>query len=92
MTSSEDAITLSAGIAALSNILPEYAFFGGGPKIGPLTLLTDDCVSERKALKSLYGLRQNYICARFISYTVRGDDCRAQNQGYLAQTGLHACC
>ena len=52
MTCSEDAVALSAGFTALCHILPKCAFFGRGPTLGPLTLLTDDCARERIGLKS----------------------------------------
>ncbi len=36
MTSSEDAVTLSAGFTALCHILPTVHFFGRGTNLGPL--------------------------------------------------------
>ena len=62
MTFSEDAVTLSAGFTALCHILPKCAFFGRGPHLGPLTLLTDDCASEWIALKGAWPQAELHLC------------------------------
>ena len=72
MTSSEDAVTLSAGLTALCHILPKCAFFGRGPSLGPLTLLTDDCASELIALKSTWPQAELHLCVfHFLQSTWR---------------------
>ena len=67
MTFSEDAVTLSAGFTALCHILPKCAFFGRGPNLGPLTLLTDDCASKRIALKSTRSQAELHLCLSFFT-------------------------
>ena len=62
MTSSEDADTLTAAFMALRDILPDQAFFARGQRLGPLTFLTDDCSSERKALKATWPQAQLHLC------------------------------
>ena len=61
MTSSEDADTLTAAFMALRDILPDQAFFARGQRLGPLTFLTDDCSSERKALKATWPQAQLHV-------------------------------
>ena len=73
MTSSEDADTLTAAFMALRDILPDQAFFDRGPRLGPLTFLTDDCSSERKALKATWPQAQQHLCIfQFLQSTVCG--------------------
>ena len=62
MTSREDTETLVSAFMALSNIMPDCAFFGRGKAVGPLTFLTDDCASERKALKLTWPQAQLHRC------------------------------
>ena len=50
LTSKEDESVISAGIKLYKSILPEKAFFGRGPNVGPKILMTDDCAAERNAL------------------------------------------
>ena len=51
ITSDELETTLENAIGLLKTILPEYAFFGRGPLVGPVIFLTDDSSAERNALK-----------------------------------------
>ena len=50
LTSKEDEDVISAGIKLYTSILPDRAFFGRGPSIGPKILMTDDSAAERNAL------------------------------------------
>ena len=62
MASSEDVETLTAAFKALISILPDYAFFGRGKIAGPLTILTDDSASERRALQIVWPIAQLHLC------------------------------
>ena len=50
LTSDETAQTFTKALDALKNIMPSDIFGGCGPTIGPQVIMTDDCVTERKAL------------------------------------------
>src|SRR3954451_18707570 len=51
ITSDELEITLEKAINLLKPILPQHAFFGRGPQIGPKVFITDDSSAERNALE-----------------------------------------
>ncbi|CAG8854818.1 34074_t:CDS:1, partial [Gigaspora margarita] len=50
VTSNELEATLKRGLSLLKTLLPQYAFFGRGPNVGPMVFLTDDSSAERNAL------------------------------------------
>ena len=54
ITSREDEGTIESALRMLKSILPEKAFFHRGPAVGPKIIMTDDCASERNALKSVW--------------------------------------
>lgn len=51
ITSDELEITLEKALNLLKLILPQHAFFGRGPQIGPKVFITDDSSAERNALE-----------------------------------------
>jgi len=51
ITSDELEITLEKALNLLKSILPQYAFFGRGPQIGPKVFITDDSSAEHNALE-----------------------------------------
>lgn len=51
ITSDELEITLEKALNLLKSILPQYAFFGHRPLLGPRVILTDDSSAERNALE-----------------------------------------
>lgn len=51
ITSDELEITLEKALNLLKSILPQHAFFGRGPLLGPKVILTDDSSAERNALE-----------------------------------------
>ncbi|CAG8611997.1 23161_t:CDS:2, partial [Gigaspora margarita] len=50
VTSDELEATLKRGLNLLKTLLPQYAFFGCGPNVGPMVFLTDDSSAECNAL------------------------------------------
>lgn len=53
MTSSEAEITLTHALEVLKNVMPSEGFYGNGVEESPSVFLTDDCDSERNALKKI---------------------------------------
>ena len=53
MTSSEAEITLTHALKVLKNVMPSEGFYGNGVEESPSVFLTDDCDSERNALKKI---------------------------------------
>jgi len=51
LVSSESEEVLKHGLSVWKSLLPPEAFYGRGPQIGPKIAMTDDCASERNALK-----------------------------------------
>ena len=47
VTSDEQEETITEGLRSLASILPDNAFFGEGPQIGPSLVMIDDCSAER---------------------------------------------
>ncbi|RGB31967.1 hypothetical protein C1646_763435 [Rhizophagus diaphanus] len=47
----ESEIMLEKALNLLKTILPQHAFFGRGPQVGPKVFLTDDSSAERNALE-----------------------------------------
>ena len=62
VTTREDAETIEFGLQLLKTILPQYAFFGRGPTVGPALGITDDSDSERKALLSAWPQLTHLLC------------------------------
>ncbi|GES83311.1 hypothetical protein GLOIN_2v1883854 [Rhizophagus clarus] len=62
ITSDELETTLEKAIGLLKTILPEYAFFGCGPLVGPVICLTDDSSAERKALELCWPKGVRLLC------------------------------
>ena len=52
--SNEKESTLKLGFLLLKSSLPENAFRGRGPNVGPEVILTDNCKEERKALNTVW--------------------------------------
>ncbi|XP_032226009.1 uncharacterized protein LOC116609235 [Nematostella vectensis] len=46
----------------LQSCLPDYAFYGRGPKVGPEVILTDNCKEERNALNSVWPSCKLLLC------------------------------
>ena len=46
---------------SLKLILPQHAFFGRGPQIGPKVFITDDSSAERNALEINWPQGKNFI-------------------------------
>ena len=54
ITTDERESTLKQGFEILRSCLPDYAFYGRGPKLGPQVILTDNCKEDRNTLKSVW--------------------------------------
>ena len=62
ITSDEKESTVKQAFQMLSDCLPEYAFNGRGPTTGPEVILTDNCLEERNALKSVWPTATHLLC------------------------------
>ena len=62
ITSDEKESTLKQGFLMLKSSLPEYAFHGRGPDVGPEVILTDNCKEERKALNTVWPSSTMLLC------------------------------
>ncbi|CAG8853309.1 318_t:CDS:2, partial [Gigaspora margarita] len=62
ITSDELEITLEKGMIMLKSLLPQYAFFGHGPDIGPIAFLTDNSNSECNALGHCWPNSTQLLC------------------------------
>ena len=62
ITSDEKESTVKQAFQMLSDCLPEYAFNGRGPTTGPEVILTDNCLEERNALKSVWPTATLLLC------------------------------
>jgi len=62
ITSDELEVTIERAINLLKKILPENAFFGRGPDVGPQTILTDDSAAERNALELCWPKSIRLLC------------------------------
>lgn len=62
ITSDELEITLEKAINLLKTILPQHAFFGRGPTIGPMVFMTDDSSAERNALELCWPQGIRLLC------------------------------
>ena len=62
ITSREDTETLVFALQVLQSVLPSYAFYGRGPKLGPQVLMTDDCDAERNALAIIWSAAKLLLC------------------------------
>ena len=62
ITSDEKESTVKLAFQMLIDCLPEYAFYGRGSTTGPKVILTDNCLEERKALKSVWPTVTLLLC------------------------------
>ncbi|PKK62582.1 hypothetical protein RhiirC2_790173, partial [Rhizophagus irregularis] len=56
-------ITLEKALNLLKSILPQHAFFGRGPLLGPKVILTDDSSAERNALELCWPEGIRLLCS-----------------------------
>ena len=62
VTSDEQEETIVTGMRCLMSILPDDAFFGEGPQLGPSLVMIDDSTAERNALTSLWKSATPLLC------------------------------
>lgn len=62
VTSDEQEETIISGMRFLMSILPDNAFFGEGPQLGPSVVMIDDSTAERNALTSLWKSTTPLLC------------------------------
>ena len=62
VTSREDEKTILHGLKMMKRMLPQDAFYGRGPELGPTLGLTDDAPSERNALRKAWPLMELLLC------------------------------
>ncbi len=62
ITSDETEKTLTMGLNLVKECLPQTAFYGKGPDVGPSTFLTDNCSEERAALKAVWPQSKTFLC------------------------------
>jgi hypothetical protein len=62
LTSDEAEITIENAINLLKTILPENAFYGRGPQLGPKVIITDDSNAERNALEICWPTCIRLLC------------------------------
>ena len=53
ITSDERESTLKQGFEMVRSCLPDFAFHGRGPQLGPQVIITDNCKKERNSPKSV---------------------------------------
>ena len=61
ITSGESEGTITESFSYLRTLFPSNAFFGRGGR-GPQMYITDDCVAEKKALKSIWPESVQFLC------------------------------
>jgi hypothetical protein len=66
ITSDELEITLEKAMNLLKTILPQYAFYGREPQVGPKVFLTDDSSAERNALELCWPNGIRLLCTFHI--------------------------
>ncbi|CAG8769822.1 26358_t:CDS:2, partial [Gigaspora margarita] len=62
VTSNELELTLKKGMNLLKTLFPQYAFFGRGPNIGPMTFLTDNSAGECNTLEYCWPQAGHLLC------------------------------
>ena len=62
VTSDERQETIATGLKNLSSILPNNAFFGEGPQLGPSLVMIDDSSAERIAITSVWNYTTTLLC------------------------------
>ena len=62
VTTREDKETISFGLELLKSVLPPFAFYGRGPRRGPVLFMTDDAYSLRSALSCSWALAYLLLC------------------------------
>ena len=75
ITSDEKESTLKCRFTMLKNCLPDDAFYGNGPMVGPKIILTDNCQEERNALKDVWASANLLLCTFSCSSANIGDGC-----------------
>ncbi|XP_071511719.1 uncharacterized protein [Diadema antillarum] len=69
ITSNEQEQTITEGLELLKTILPTDAFGGNGNE-GPAVFITDDCLSERKALHTVFPKSTLLLCTFHLLQSV----------------------
>ena len=77
VTSDEQEETITEGLRSLASILPENAFFGEGPQIGPSLVMIDDSSAERNALSATWKSATTLLCTFHF--------CNVVGHGYMIQ-------
>ena len=62
LTSDEKESTIRCGLKNLIEALPSYAFCGEGAESGPTLCMTDDCGTEKGALRSVWPNSTQLLC------------------------------
>ena len=62
MVSKEDESTIRVALETLKENLPDNAFYGRGRNLGPHLAMTDDCLAERNALRTVWPAMIALLC------------------------------
>ena len=62
MTSDEKEETIQAALQMLEDVLPQNAFYGNGVQKGPAVVMTDDSMTEKGALKTMWPSSTQLLC------------------------------
>jgi len=62
MTSDEKEETIQAALQMLKDVLPKNAFYGNGVQKGPAVVMTDDSMTEKGALKTMWPMSSQLLC------------------------------
>ena len=62
MTSDEKEETILAALHMLGDVLPKNAFYGNGVQKGPALVMTDDSMTEKEALKTMWPMSTQLLC------------------------------
>ena len=66
ITSDERESTLKQGFDMIKTCLPDNAFYGRGPQLGPQVILTDNCKEERNVLRAVWSTSILLLCTFHI--------------------------
>ena len=69
ITSNEQEQTITEGLQLLKSVLPSDSFGGNGDR-GPAVFITDDCLSERKAIHSVFPQASLLLCTFHVLQAV----------------------
>ena len=89
LTSDEQEETITNGIRCLVSILPDNAFFGEGPQLGPSLVMIDDKSAERNALTSFWKSTTPLLCTlHFVGHgsMMQKMECFLRNTEYPSST------